>query len=68
MRKKRRKKMEFFKKNCRECKKEISVGNPSEEAFCSKICETNYKWRKGAFSGQTLPADNVWDAERTKRL
>ena len=37
--------MKMFKKLCAQCgKKEVSVYNKNQKVFCSKVCETNWKY------------------------
>lgn len=38
--------MNFFEGKCPQCGKKVFLTVPSDIRFCSKVCETNYKFEK----------------------
>lgn len=56
--------MKYFTAKCAECGKEIPVGGPTEQAFCTKQCETNYKWRRNSFGA--TQTEHSWDKDKVK--
>lgn len=42
---------DMFKKPCPECGTPVFVTGPRRSAFCSRQCESNYKYRNIRFKG-----------------
>jgi len=38
--------MNYFKSKCPACGKEVILPHPGKVGFCSRVCETNYKFEK----------------------
>ena len=57
--------MANFEDKCPECGKKVISTNPSRVTFCGKVCETNHKWRIGAFEQHS---GEIWSAERTREI
>lgn len=54
----------MYEGTCEECGKKIFLNHPKLKGFCCKVCETNYKWRKGHFAA--TQTNHSWTPEKTK--
>lgn len=55
-----------FEGACPECGTKVYLDNPLDTGYCSKQCETNFKWRKSSF--KATQNKNSWTTEKTKKM
>lgn len=54
-----------FEGICPECGGKVYLDNPMDIRFCSRQCETNYRWRKSSFG--STQRKHTWDREKIKK-